>query len=173
MNEKGKVTKAGVTARFMEIAKDPEYAEEVKVIKEVDKLMEAEAKAKKAPQGRRDLGYRRVEPLQAAHRGRGAGTGGERQVAGRPARCPYRRTGPHQPAPGTGRITELAERYASTLPELDRDVEALTAKVEAAPETHGAAMELSEAPVMEPVKRGFKKTEVGVIPKDWKVVAAR
>ncbi len=29
------------------------------------------------------------------------------------------------------RITELAERYARTLPELDRDVEALTAKVEA------------------------------------------
>lgn len=30
-------------------------------------------------------------------------------------------------------------------------------------------MELSEAPVMEPVKRGFKKTEVGVIPEDWNV----
>ncbi len=31
-------------------------------------------------------------------------------------------------------------------------------------------MELSEAPVMEEVKRGFKKTEVGVIPEDWDVV---
>ncbi len=26
-------------------------------------------------------------------------------------------------------------------------------------------MELSEAPVMEPVKRGFKKTEVGMVPR--------
>jgi len=31
-------------------------------------------------------------------------------------------------------------------------------------------MELSEAPAMEPVKRGFRKTEVGVIPDDWNVV---
>jgi type I restriction enzyme S subunit len=31
-------------------------------------------------------------------------------------------------------------------------------------------MELSEAPVMEEVKRGFKKTEVGVIPNDWEAV---
>jgi type I restriction enzyme S subunit len=30
-------------------------------------------------------------------------------------------------------------------------------------------MELSEAPVMEQVKRGFKRTEVGVIPNDWEV----
>lgn len=30
-------------------------------------------------------------------------------------------------------------------------------------------MELSEAPVMEEVKRGFKKTEVGITPEDWEV----
>jgi len=131
MNDKGKVTKAALTARYMEIADDPEYAEDVKVIKQVDKLMEAEAKAKKAAK-------QAAEALDAAawkHYAKlteadvqelvvndkwltdlhAALTGEQDRISQRLA----------------GRITELAERYASTLPELDREVEALTAKVEA------------------------------------------
>jgi type I restriction enzyme M protein len=130
-NEKGTVTKSSLKSRFMDIADNPEYAAEVKVIKQVDKLMDAEAKAKKTAK-------QAAEALDAAawkHYAKlteadvkelvvndkwladlyAALTGEQDRISQRLA----------------GRIAELAERYAHTLPELDHEMEALTAKVEA------------------------------------------
>ena len=130
MNEKGKVTKAGVAARFAEIAKDTDYAEEVKVLKEVDRLMEAEAKAKKAHKVAfealdtaawnhyKQLTEAEVKDLVVRDKWladlHAAVLGEQERISQRLA----------------ARVVELAERYGRTLPALDREVEALTAKVE-------------------------------------------
>ena len=60
----------------------------------------------------------------------------------------------------TGRIRELAERYATPLPKLTEEVETLAARVEEHLKKMGAVME---------VRPGYKQTEVGVIPEDWEV----
>ena len=60
----------------------------------------------------------------------------------------------------TGRIRELAERYATPLPKLTDEVETLAARVEEHLKKMGAVME---------VRPGYKQTEVGVIPEDWEV----
>lgn len=130
-NDKGKVTKACVIARYVQIADDPEYAADVKVLKQVDKLMDAEAKAKKAAKQAAEAlnaaAWKRYAKLTEAdvkelvvndkwladlHT---ALTGEQDRISQRLA----------------GRIAELAERYAHTLPELDHEMEALSVKVEA------------------------------------------
>ena len=62
----------------------------------------------------------------------------------------------------TGRIRELAERYATPLPQLTDEVATLAARVEEHLEEDGGVME---------VRPGYKQTEVGVIPEDWEVDA--
>lgn len=130
MNDKGKVTKAGVAARFAEIAKDTDYAEEVKVLKDVDRLMEAEAKAKKAHKAAfeeldtaawnhyKRLSEAEVKELVVNDKWladlHAAVLGEQERISQRLA----------------ARVVELAERYGRTLPALDREVEALTTKVE-------------------------------------------
>ena len=60
----------------------------------------------------------------------------------------------------TGRIRELAERYATPLPQLTDEVATLAARVEEHLAEDGGVME---------VRPGYKQTEVGVIPEDWDV----
>ena len=64
----------------------------------------------------------------------------------------------------TGRIRQLAERYATPLPKLTDEVETLAARVDGAPQEDGGVME---------VKPGYKQTEVGVIPEEWDVESTR
>ena len=52
----------------------------------------------------------------------------------------------------TGRIRQLAERYATPLPQLTDEVATLAARVDGAPQEDGGGME---------VKPGYKQTEVG------------
>ena len=60
----------------------------------------------------------------------------------------------------TGRIRQLAERYATPLPQLAEEVTTLAARVDEHLKKMGCGMEL---------KPGYKQTEVGVIPEEWDV----
>ena len=60
----------------------------------------------------------------------------------------------------TGRIRELAERYATPLPKLTDEVADARRARGRAPQADGGVME---------VRPGYKQTEVGVIPEDWDV----
>ena len=60
----------------------------------------------------------------------------------------------------TGRIRQLAERYATPLPQLTDEVATLAARVDEHLKKMGSGME---------VKPGYKQTEVGVIPEEWDV----
>ena len=64
----------------------------------------------------------------------------------------------------TGRIRQLAERYATPLPQLTDEVETLAARVDEHLKKMGVGMEL---------KPGYKQTEVGVIPEEWERHARR
>ena len=62
----------------------------------------------------------------------------------------------------TGRIRQLAERYAMPLPKLTDEVDDARRPRRGASQADGSVME---------VKPGYKQTEVGVIPEDWEVEA--
>ena len=62
----------------------------------------------------------------------------------------------------TGRIRQLAERYATPLPQLTAGVAELSARVDEHLKTNGGSMEL---------KAGYKQTEVGIIPEDWDIAS--
>lgn len=60
----------------------------------------------------------------------------------------------------TGRIRQLAERYATPLPLLTEEVALLAARVDGYLKKMGGGMELTS---------GYKLTEVGVVPTEWAV----
>ena len=60
----------------------------------------------------------------------------------------------------TGRIRQLAERYATPLPQAHRRSGDARRPRGRTPQEDGGGME---------VKPGYKQTEVGVIPEDWEV----
>ena len=60
----------------------------------------------------------------------------------------------------TGRIRQLAERYATPLPRLAVEVETLASRVDKTPEEYGVRMD---------VRPNYKQTQVGVIPEQWEV----
>jgi type I restriction enzyme M protein len=131
MNEKGKVSKATLTALHKELKDDRESAEEAKLVKHLLKLMDEEAKAKKAAK-------EAEEELEAAAWKRYATlTPAEVQqlvvddkwLADLQRSLTTELDGISQRL--AGRVAELAERYAIPLPALDREVQALGAKVEA------------------------------------------
>ena len=64
----------------------------------------------------------------------------------------------------TGRIRQLAERYATPLPRLAEEVETLAARVDEHLKKMGFVWKL---------KPGYKQTEVGVIPEEWEVESFR
>ena len=64
----------------------------------------------------------------------------------------------------TGRIRQLAERYATPLPQLTDEVADPRRPRGRTPQEDGGGME---------VKPGYKQTEVGVIPEEWEVNQSR
>jgi type I restriction enzyme M protein len=130
VNDKGKITKASVTARLKEIKGDADAADEIKVLKDylalveqeaaaADKLAEAqealtESVAAKYPKLTED----EIKPLVADDKWLAtlaAAVQGELDRVSQTL---------------TGRIRELAERYATPLPQLTDEVAALAARVD-------------------------------------------
>ena len=130
VNDKGKVTKAGVTERLKAIRYEPESDEERDALKQCRSLIEAEAKAAKAV---KESQARLDEQVLARY---GALTEAEIKtltvedkwfasirsaIEGEVQRLTQRLA---------GRVKELEERYARPLPELEREVGAFGDKVE-------------------------------------------
>ena len=130
VNDKGKVTKAGVTERLKAIRYEPESDEERDALKRCRTLIEADAEAAKAvkeAQARLDeqvlarygaLTEAEIKTLAVEDKWftsiRGAVEGEVQRLTQQLA----------------GRVKELEERYARPLPELEREVEEFGAKVE-------------------------------------------
>ncbi len=130
INDKGKITRSGVTARLKAIRHEPESDEERDALKHCRTLIEAEtqaAKAVKEAQARLDeqvlvhyakLTEAEIKLLVVENKWfadiRTAIEGEVERLTQRLA----------------GRVKELEERYARPLPELEREVEAFGAKVE-------------------------------------------
>jgi type I restriction enzyme M protein len=131
MNEKGKVSKATLTALHKELKDDRESAEEAKLVKHLLKLMDEEAKAKKAAkeaeEGLEAAAWKRYATLTPAEVQQLVVD--DKWLADLQRSLTTELDGISQRL--AGRVAELAERYASALPALDREVEALGAKVEA------------------------------------------
>lgn len=129
LNDKGKVTKATLSARMKEIKRDPEYADERNLLELYQSDLEQEARLKTAIKDAQAALDRNViarypklsaaeiktlviddkwlTAIQAAIQG---------EIDGISQRL-------------TQRIVELAERYEYTLPALEQEVQALTGKV--------------------------------------------
>ena len=130
INDKGKITRSGVTARLKAIRHEPESDEERDALKHCRTLIEAEtqaARAVKEAQARLDeqvlvhyakLTEAEIKLLVVENKWfadiRTAIEGEVERLTQRLA----------------GRVKELEERYARPLPELEREVEAFGAKVE-------------------------------------------
>ena len=139
-NDKGKITKTGVTERIKAIRDEPESEEERDALKCCRTLIEAEAKAAKAvkeAQAHLDqkvlarygaLTEAEIKTLAVEDKWfasvRGAIKGEVQRLTQQLA----------------GRVKELEERYAQTLPELEREVEAFSAKVERHLEKMGTSL---------------------------------
>ena len=128
--DKGKLTKATVKARLVDIKTDTEAADERKVLKECLDLIEDEAAAsKKVKDAQKALDAQRGREIPEAQRGGDSVARRGRQMAGRPRRRCAERTGPR--LTGAHRAhPPLAERYATPLPQLTDEVATLAARVD-------------------------------------------
>jgi len=129
-NDKGKATKTGVNARLKEIGDDPEFADEQKALEHCLKLLETESLAKaavKAVQEKLDkqvlaqypkLTEAEIKTLVIEDKWLASI---RTAIEGEVQRLTQRLA---------GRVRELEERYAQPLPELEREVEAFSEKVE-------------------------------------------
>ncbi len=130
VNDKGKVTKGGVTERLKAIRYEPESDEERDALKQCKSLIEAEAKAAKAvkeAQARLDeqvlarygtLTEAEIKTLAVEDKWFASIRG---VIEGEVQRLTQQLA---------GRVKELEERYARPLPELEREVEVFGDKVE-------------------------------------------
>lgn len=130
MNEKGNVTKKAVTDRLKEIRRNPEFAEEHEALTQVMALIEAEAGAKKAVKEAQAALDKRVLARYATLTEDEIKTlvvedkwfaSIQAAIDAEVERLTQRLA---------GRVKELDERYARPLPELEREVEVFSAKVE-------------------------------------------
>lgn len=130
VNEKGNVTRAAVNARLKEIRRNPEFAEEHEALTQVMALFEAEAGAKKAVKEAQAALDKRVLARYATLTEDEIKTlvvedkwfaSIQAAIDAEVERLTQRLA---------GRVKELDERYASPLPELEREVEVFGAKVE-------------------------------------------
>jgi type I restriction enzyme M protein len=130
MNEKGRVTKTAVKDRSKEIGRNPEFAEERDALTQVMALIEAEAGAKKAVKEAQAALDKRVLARYATLTEAEIKTlvvedkwfaSLRAAIEGEMQRLTQRLS---------GRVKELDERYARPLSELEREVEAYSAKVE-------------------------------------------
>ena len=130
VNDKGKVTKSGVTQRLTAIRFEPESAEEQEALKQCRTLIEAETEVTRAVKVVQDLLDEKVLARYTSLTENEIRTlvvedkwfasilaAIEDEVQGLTRQL-------------AGRVTELEERYARPLPELEREVEAFGAKIE-------------------------------------------
>ena len=129
-NEKGKITKASVTARLKEIKGDAEFADERKVLKDYLALLEKEAEAN----DRVKEAQKELEAKVAAKYGKLTEDEiktlvvDDKWLATLAAAVQSELDRVSQAL--TGRIRQLAERYAAPLPQLTTEVETLAARVD-------------------------------------------
>ncbi len=157
-NEKGKITKAAVTARLKEIKGDAEFADELKVLKDYLALLEKEAEAN----NRVKDAQKELEAKVAAKYGKLTEDEiktlvvDDKWLATLAAAVQSELDRVSQAL--TGRIRQLAERYATPLPQLTDGSRNPRRPRGRTPQEDGGGME---------VKPGYKQTEVGVIPEEW------
>jgi type I restriction enzyme M protein len=128
-NEKGKITKAAVMGRMKEIKDEPEFADELEVLQDFLVLLEKEAEANsRVKEAQKDL-----ENKVAAKYGQLTEIEiktlvvDDKWLATLTATVQSELDRVSQTL--TGRIRQLAERYATPLPKLTDEVETLTARV--------------------------------------------
>jgi len=128
--EKQKITAKGVKARLKEIGKDPDYADERKVLKEyaalLDQQTETKAQLKTAQEkleAKLDAKYPKLTEDEIRTL-----VVDDKWLATLATAVQGELDRVSQTL--TGRIRQLAERYATTLPQLTKDVATLTSRVE-------------------------------------------
>ncbi|MFH1740625.1 MAG: type I restriction endonuclease subunit M, partial [bacterium] len=129
-NDKGKVTRAAVTARIKEIKDNAEFADELNVLKEYLALIEKEADAvSRIKDAQKDL-----EAKVAAKYGKLSEDEIKTLVVDdkwlATIAAAVQSELDHVSQTLTGRIRELADRYATPLPKLTGEVETLAARVD-------------------------------------------
>ena len=128
-NDKGKIPKAAVTARIKEIRGDADFDDEMKMLNECLALIEKEAEA----DGRIKTARKALEAKVAVQYGKlteaeiKALVVEDKWLAAMAASVQSELDRVSQAL--TGRIRELAERYATPLPQLEKEVETLAARV--------------------------------------------
>ncbi len=158
--DKQKITAKGLKARLKEIGKDPEFADERKALEDyaalLDKQTDAKSRLKAAQEdldAKLDAKYPKltedeIKTLVVDDKWLttlAAAVQGELDRVSQTL---------------TGRIRQLAERYATPLPQLNRRGGRPRRPRGRTPQEDGRGME---------VKPGYKQTEVGVIPEEWDV----
>jgi len=130
-NEKGKLTKAGLKARVREIFDDPEAADELAVVNRYLALIDQEAEAsKRVREAQRALDAKIAAKYKALSEDEiKTLVVDDKWLATLAADVQAELDRVSQAL--TGRIRELAGRYAAPLPALTEDVEALSARVDA------------------------------------------
>ena len=130
LNDKGKVTKAGVTQRLKAIRNEPESNEESEALTECLALIEADTKADKSVKNTQAaldeqtlahytaLTETEIKSLVVENKWFASI---QTAIEGEVQRITQQLS---------GRVRELEERYASPLPELEREMDAYSAKVE-------------------------------------------
>ncbi|MEN6488337.1 MAG: class I SAM-dependent DNA methyltransferase [Smithella sp.] len=129
INDKGKITKASITSRIKEIKRDPEFADELKILNEYFALIEKEADIN----SRVKEAQKKLEALVAVKYGKLS----EDEIKSLVVDDKWLATlatsvqGELDRVSQvlTSRIRQLAERYSTTLPQLTDEVAALSARV--------------------------------------------
>ena len=156
--EKQKITAKAVKARLKEIGNDPDYADERQALEDYAALLDQQADAKarlKAAQedleAKLDAKYPKLTEDEIKTL-----VVDDKWLATLAAAVQGELDRVSQTL--TGRIRQLAERYATPLPQLTDEVATLAGPRGRTPQEDGGGME---------VKPGYKQTEVGVIPEEW------
>jgi len=130
-NEKGKLTKAGLSARLKDIFADPDAADERAILQAYLDLLDQETEAsRKIREAQKALDAKVAAKYQALSEDEVKTLVVDEKWLARVAADLQAELDRISQAL-TGRIKELAERYATPLPRLSQDVEVLSAKVEA------------------------------------------
>ena len=128
--DKLKITAKAIKARLKEIGKDPDYADEVKALKEYNALLDTQAEIKaKLKAAREDLDAKlHVKYPQLSEDKTKSLVVDDKWLASLAAAVQGELDRVSQTL--TGRIRQLAERYAAPLPELIAGVDSLAARVD-------------------------------------------
>jgi type I restriction enzyme M protein len=137
--DKQKITAKAIKARLKEIGKDADYADEVKALKEYTALLDAQSDAKakiKAAREGLDAKLHARYPQLSEYEIKSLVVG-DKWLAALAAAVQGELDRVSQTL--TGRIRQLAERYAAPLPELIAEVDSLAARVDEHLKQMGAA----------------------------------